>query len=105
MPTTIPRAHVCTTLPPGTLPMRDKFPEIIHEGMLTLHSECGRIRRAFHRQFASSYPHSPIGTWWPYEERTDDQGEAWIRLDREVHYVVDDFGFLARVNGKGGAPC
>ncbi|MGN8004152.1 hypothetical protein ACTJKQ_13270 [Acidovorax sp. 22279] len=45
----------------------------------------------------------PVGTWRSFEERVDDTGDRWIKQTWSVHYVVDDFGFLARVDGKGGA--
>lgn len=98
-----PSAHVCTTLPPGNLPMRDTYPDISAPTMLALESQCGRVRQFFMRQLAAKFPQVPIGTWSINETRIDEDGEAWIKVDQGIHYVVDDFGFLARVNGKGGA--
>lgn len=98
-----PGAHVCTTLPPGNLPMRDVMPFINPDRALYTASECGRVRRTLCRQFAETHPQAPIGTWWSFEKRTDDRGEVWIRKDDGIYYVVDDFGFLVRVDGKGGA--
>ena len=100
---TQPSAHVCTTLPPGNLPMRDLYQNIDLPTTLVTVSQCGRVKMSFDRQFEAKYPAVPIGTWAVYETRTDDDGEAWLRQDRNIHYVVDDFGFLARARHEGGA--
>lgn len=99
---TTPSAHVCTTLPPGDLPMRDRFPELDQPERLMYVSECGRVRRSYSRAFDDFYG-VPVGTWHPYEVRIDDEGEEWIKRFQGGRYVVDDFGFLAWVDGKGGA--
>ena len=98
-----PSAHACTTLPPGNLPVRDRYPFPMPEGTLYTSSDCGRLLRSFQQQFAGPYLQAPIGTWKVFEQRIDTEGETWIKKDQGIHYVVDDFGFLARVNGKGGA--
>lgn len=92
-----------TTLPPGNLRMRDCFPNQNWTDTLTTKSQCDRVRRSFRRQYAEQFLRAPIGTWSVNETRTDVAGEAWLRADKDVYYVVDDFGFLARVDGKGGA--
>lgn len=96
-----PSAHVCTLLPPGNLPMRDKHPALDQPTRLTFTSECGRVRRSFSRAFDDSYS-VPVGTWRAFGKRTDDAGEKWTKQTWGVHYVVDDFGFLA-LAGRGGA--
>ena len=98
-----PSAHVSPPLPPGDLPMRDRCPHLNPELLLETASACGRVHRSFFRQFAAKYPQAPIGTWWVFEQRTDDQGEVWNRKDQGIHYVVDDFGFLVRAKHEGGA--
>ena len=55
------------------------------------------------RYFACPRHGVPAGTWWPHEVRTDDKGEEWAKRLHGVCYVVDDFGFLTRADGKGGA--
>lgn len=97
-----PSAHVCTTLPPGDLPVRDMFPDLDTPDHLTYVSECGRVRRSYFRTFNGCHG-VPAGTWWPHEVRTDDKGEEWAKRLHGVCYVVDDFGFLTRADGKGGA--
>lgn len=92
-----------TTLPPGNLRMRDSFPGLGWTDTLITESQCGRVRRSFRQQYAAQFPRAPIGAWSVNETRTDDAGETWLRADQDVYYVVDDFGFLARVDGKGGA--
>lgn len=96
-----PCAHVCTTLPPGDLPMRGRFP-IDQSDRLRYISECGRVRRTYIRVF-DDYHGVPLGTWYTYEVRTDNRGEDWIKQPKGEYHVTDDFGFLARVDGKGGA--
>ena len=98
-----PSAHVCTTLPPRNLPMRDRYPRLELTDWLATVSECGRVKRTFSRQYTDDCRDTPIGTWRVFEQRTDDQGEVWTKLDGGIHYVVDNFGFLARVNREGGA--
>lgn len=97
-----PSAHVCTTLPPGDLALRDRFPNSTDHGRISLISDCGRVLRSYTRTFDESYG-VPVGTWRSFEERVDDTGDRWIKQTWSVHYVVDDFGFLARVDGNGGA--
>lgn len=96
-----PCAHVCTTLPPGNLPMRERFPELDLPTRLTYESDCGRIRRSYTRVFDELH-WVPVGTWYCFEERTDQTGQKWTKQSLGAHYVVDDFGFLA-LGGKGGA--
>ncbi len=96
-----PSAHVCTTLPPGDLPMRDKYPDLDIPDRLTYVSECGRVRRSYTRAFNDLFG-VPPGTWYPFEMRTDEAGLKWVKQDRGERYVVDDFGFLV-LAGKGGA--
>lgn len=99
----IPSAHVCTTLPPGDLPMQDICPHTTYTELIAIGSQCGKVKRSFFRQLHVRYPQAPIGTWATVESRTDNDGEVWFKQDQGVYYVVDDFGFLARVDGKGGA--
>jgi hypothetical protein len=81
--------------------MRDKYPTLELPTRLTYESECGRIRRSYTRVFDGTH-WVPAGTWYCFEERTDDTGQKWSKQNWGVHYVVDDFGFLAP-SGKGGA--
>lgn len=104
---TPPSADVCTTLPPGNLPMRDasrNYPYTNWHSFIATESACGRVKRNFSRQFGKEpYNNTPGGAWNVIEMREDATGGIWARRDRGVYYVVDDFGFLARVDGKGGA--
>ena len=98
-----PSAHVCTTLPPGDLPMLDLYPQLSPTDWLVTVSKCGKVKRSFGRQFYREFLQTPVGAWDVSESRIDDEGEVWFKRDHGVYYVVDDFGFLARVDGKGGA--
>lgn len=98
-----PSADVCTTLPPGNLPMRDAYPFITDGDDFWLRSDCGRVKIAFIKQQPCKYPSVPIGAWIGHETRIDNHGETWIKRDSSTHYVVDNFGFLARVEQQGGA--
>lgn len=105
---TPPSADVCTTLPPGNLPMRDASLDYPYSynwhSFIATESACGRVKRNFDRQFGKEpYNNTPDGAWNVVEMRTDASGDTWFRRDRGIYYVVDDFGFLARVDGKGGA--
>lgn len=102
-PNPTPSAHACTTLPPGNLPMRDLCPLSDLPDWLATGSECGKVKRSFNRQFPAKFQQVPNGTWHVIESRIDDEGEVWFKRDRGVHYVVDDFGFLARAQHVGGA--
>lgn len=99
---TTPSAHVCTTLPPGNLALRDRFPNSTDRERISLISDCGRVRRSYTRTFDEAYG-VPVGTWRSFEERADDTGERWIKQTWGVHYVVDDFGFLVVASSTGGA--
>lgn len=92
----------CVTLPLGNTPMRDKFPTVDWPDRLMYVSDCGRVHQTFTRAFDDSGG-APVGTWRIFEQRTDEVGEKWTKQNLGAHYVVDDFGFLARVDGKGGA--
>jgi hypothetical protein len=83
--------------------MRDAYPFLTDSDSFWLRSDCGRVQIAFGKQQPSKYPSAPIGAWCGHETRIDSQGEKWIKEDRGVHYVVDNFGFLARVERQGGA--
>lgn len=98
---TPPSADVCTTLPPGNLPMRDAYPSSTNG--FCFRSDCGRVEASFHKQHNSFHPWAPIGLWYGHETRIDNHGQKWLKIDSGVHYVVDNFGFLARVEQQGGA--
>lgn len=97
-----PRAHVCTTILPGSAtPLANQFPNDTH-GPMFLRSGCGGVRRAFHPSHKSAYASAPIGTWWGSETRTDSDGQQWIRYTPGEYFVVDNFGELVAAR-KGGA--
>ena len=88
-------AHVCTTLPPGNLPMRDVFNNRYPHGGVHLASACGTVTRCMwppHRGHTSG----PIGSWGMSETRKDSAGQVWIKRIN-AYFVIDNFGDLVEV--------
>ena len=90
-----PSAHVCTTLPPGNLPMRDKFSNEFPYGPMYLESACGSVSRHAMPVHTKHFC-APIGCWSVSESRIDSAGQEWIKHD-SCYLVVDDFGNLMEV--------
>jgi len=96
-------AHVCTTLPSGDVPMRDRF---LYQpsGAMHLISACGNVKRYMCPQYPAKYPFVPIGTWMGREERKGSDGTWWTQDTEPDYWVVDNVGDLVRVTSqKGGA--
>ena len=96
-----PCAHVCTTLPPGDLPMRDLYPGQ-PTGYMHMVSTCGAIRRVMIPQKVEKYPEAPIGAWAIHETRTDSNGDRWVNSPDGDYFVVDNYGDLVRVAAREG---
>lgn len=96
---TTPRAHVCTTLPPGDLPLRSSWPDL--HGSMYLKSGCGRLHR-YCNPITGHSVFGPIGSWYCNEVRTDDTGQRWIKAG-DSYFVNDDFGNLVPVPSQRGA--
>ena len=87
-----PSAHVCTTLPPGNLPMRDVFNNRYPHGEVHLASACGTVTRCMWPPYQGCSS-APIGSWGMSETRTDNAGQVWIKAIN-AYFVIDNFGDL-----------
>ena len=92
---TTPGAHVCTTLPPGNLPMRDVFNNRYPHGEVHLASTCGTVTRCMWPPYQGCSS-APIGSWGISETRTDNAGQVWIKAIN-AYFVIDNFGDLVEV--------
>ena len=92
---TTPSAHVCTTLPPGNLPMRDVFNNRYPHGEVHLASACGTVTRCMWPPYQGCSS-APIGSWGISETRTDNAGQVWIKAIN-AYFVIDNFGNLVEV--------
>ena len=92
---TTPSAHVCTTLPPGNLPMRDVFNNRYPHGEVHLASTCGTVTRCMWPPYKGCSS-APIGSWGISETRTDSAGQVWIKQSN-AYFVIDNFGDLVEV--------
>lgn len=102
--TPTPRAHVCTTLPPGDLPLSNRWPDL--HGPMYLKSECGRVQR-YVRQIEGETYYGPVGAWHCNEVRVAEDGQQWIKhcsSAYDPYLVVDNFGNLVEVQQQRGAP-
>ena len=90
-----PSAHVCTTLPPGNLPMRDVFNNRYPHGEVHLASACGTVTRCMWPPYQGCSS-APIGSWGISETRTDNAGQVWIKKIN-TYFVIDNFGDLVEV--------
>lgn len=92
---TTPSAHVCTTLPPGNLPMRDVFNNRYPHGEVHLASACGTVTRCMWPPYQGCSS-APIGSWGMSETRKDSAGQVWIK-QINAYFVIDNFGDLVEV--------
>ena len=90
-----PSAHVCTTLPPGNLPMRDVFNNRYPHGEVHLASTCGTVTRCMWPPYQGCSS-APIGSWGMSETRKDSAGQVWIKAIN-AYFVIDNFGDLVEV--------
>ena len=88
-------AHVCTTLPPGNLPMRDVFNNLWPHEEMHLASACGTVTRCMRPPY-QGYSGAPIGSWGMSETRTDNAGQVWIKKSN-AYFVIDNYGDLVEV--------
>ena len=88
-------AHVCTTLPPGNLPMRDVFNNHYPPAELHLASACGTVTRCMWPPYQGCSS-APIGSWGMSETRKDSAGQVWIKQSNS-YFVIDNFGNLVEV--------
>lgn len=99
-----PSAHVCTTLPPGDLTLRNQWPA--DRSAMYLKSDCDRLHRYISQIGGNSWD-GPIGAWRCCEVRIADDGQEWIKHNSKRHesyLVIDNFGDLVEVaSGQGGA--
>lgn len=99
---TTPSAHVCTTLPPGNLPLSNQWPDL--HGPMYLKSECGRVQRYVRQNEGDSY-YGPAGTWRCNEVRVAEDGQKWIKhsgASYDPYLVVDNFGQMVEVQQRRG---
>lgn len=92
---TTPSAHVCTTLPPGNLPMRDVFNNRWPHAGMHLASACGTVTRCMWPPYQGCSS-APIGSWGISETRKDSAGQVWIKRIN-AYFVIDNFGDLVEV--------
>lgn len=88
-------AHVCTTLPPGNLPMRDVFNNRWPHEEMHLASTCGTVTRCMWPPYQGCSS-APIGSWGISETRKDSAGQVWIKKIN-AYFVIDNFGDLVEV--------
>ena len=93
---TTPSAHVCTTLPPGNLPMRDVFNNLWPHEEMHLASTCGTVTRCMWPPYQGCSS-APIGSWGISETRKDSAGQVWIKMIN-AYFVIDNFGNLVEVS-------
>lgn len=97
MSTAATNHHAAVTLPPGNLPMRERFNNRFPHEERHLVSACGSITRCACPPY-SGIPVAPIGCWSVSETRIDSAGQEWIKRSRGCgYYVIDNFGDLIEV--------